>query len=211
MDLKSFAAELLALPYRLRFGRVGRRPRLFPPLLVSGARRIRLGDYTLLEPFVALSVGGEGRIEIGAQCELRSFARLEADVGQIVLGDRCSVNPFCLLNGYGGIFIGNDVRIASHAVILSSTHRYEDPSVPIESQGVLGKKTVIGDDVWLGSHCVVVGGVRIGAHSIIGAGAVVLDDIPEYGVAAGVPARVIRLRTRQDAVSRGSPSNSNET
>jgi len=68
------------------------------------------------------------------------------------------------------------------------------------------KPTVIGDDVWIGAHSIVVGGVRIGSHSIIGAGAVVLGDIPAFAVAAGVPARVIRLRnvTAGEPVSGGS-------
>ena len=192
--LRSAAAALLALPYRLRFGRLGRRPRLFPPLLLSGAGRIYVGDDARIEAFAALTVSREGRIEVGANCEIRSFARLEADVGHIVMGDRCSINPFTLLSGYGGLRIGSDVRIASHCVILSSTHRHEDAVVAIQAQGVAGCATVIEDDVWIGSHAVVAGGMCIGAHSIIGAGAVVLSDIPPYSVAAGVPARIVRAR-----------------
>jgi acetyltransferase-like isoleucine patch superfamily enzyme len=168
---------------------------MFPPLLISGANRIELGDDTRVESFVALTVSPGGRIQIGSGCELRSFARLEADTGFIVIGNNCSVNPFCLLSGYGGLQIGNDVRIASHCVVLSSTHRYDDATLPIQAQGVVREGTEIGDDVWLGSHVVVVAGVRIGAHSIIGAGAVVLDEIPPFAVAAGVPARVVRMRT----------------
>ena len=183
------------MPYRLRFGGLGRRPRLFPPLLLAGAGRMRLGDDVRVESFVTLSVSRGGRLEIGSRCELRSFARLEAAVGHIVLGDDCSVNPFCLLSGHGGLRLGNNVLIAAHTVILSSTHRFEDLDVPIRSQGVSVRETVIGDDVWLGAHTVVAGGVRIGSHSIIGAGAVVLEDIPPFAVAAGVPARVIRMRT----------------
>jgi acetyltransferase-like isoleucine patch superfamily enzyme len=192
--VKSLAAELLALPYRLVLARVGRRPRLFPPIFVSGGRRIRIGDDAHIESFVAMSVGCGGRVEIGAHCELRSFARLDADTGFITLGSRCSVNPFCVLNGFGGITIGNDVRIASHTVILSSTHRYDDVSVSMHSQGALARETVIGDDVWIGAHSVVLGGVRVGSHSIVGAGAVVVYDVPEYAVVAGVPARVVRSR-----------------
>lgn len=194
--LRSSAAALLALPYRLRFGSLGRRPRLFPPLLLSGTGRIHVGDDAWIESFVALSAEREGRIEIGSSCELRSFARLEADTGHIMLGDRCSVNPFCFLNGFGGLTIGNDVRIASNAVLLSSSHRHDDVDVSMHSQGVERRPTVIEEDVWIGAHVVVTGGVRIGAHSIIGAGAIVLKDIPPFSVAAGVPARVVRARAR---------------
>ena len=188
-------AALLASPYRLRFGHLGRRPRILPPLLLAGARRIYVGDDTRIEAYVALSVVAEGRIDIGSNCELRSFARLESDIGSIVLGDRCSVNPYSMLSGYGGLHIGNDVRIASHCVVLSSTHNFEDVGVAIQTQGVEGRATHIEDDVWIGSHAVIVGGVRVGAHSVIGAGAIVLSDIPPYSIAAGVPARVLKTRT----------------
>ena len=191
---KSFAAAVVALPYRFRFGRLGARARLFPPLLISGGRRIELGDDVRVESYVALSAGPKGRIVIGSHCELRPFAQLEADSGFIVLGDRCSVNQFCLLNGFGGITMGNDVRIAAHSVILSSSHRYDDLRVSMRDQGVTRKETVIGDDVWLGARATVLGGVHVGSHSIIAAGAVVLKDVPEYAVMAGVPARLVRRR-----------------
>ena len=192
--LRSIAAGVLALPYRLRLGTLGHRPRIFPPLLLSGARRIHVGNDTRIEAYVALTVAPEGRIDVGSECELRSFARLDADTGHITLGDRCSVNSFCLLDGYGGLSIGDDVRIASNSVILSSSHRHDQVDVSIHSQGVERRPTVIENDVWIGAHVVVTGGVRIGAHSIIGAGAVVLKDIPPRSVAAGVPARVVRSR-----------------
>jgi acetyltransferase-like isoleucine patch superfamily enzyme len=199
--VKSFSAELLALPYRLVLARIGRRPRLFPPIFVSGGRRIRIGDDAHIESFVAMSVGRGGCLEIGSHCELRAFARLEADVGSIVLGNRCSVNPFCVFNGFGGISIGDDVRIASHTVILSSSHRHDDPTVPIHAQGTIPQETVIGNDVWIGAHSVILGGVRIGSHSIVAAGAVVTADVPHYSVVAGVPARVIRSRAETATAS----------
>jgi acetyltransferase-like isoleucine patch superfamily enzyme len=195
---RSLAAEVLAVPYRLRLRRVGRRPRLFPFILISGGRRIALGDDARAESFVTLSVGRGGRITIGDHCELRRFAQLEADTGYIEIGHRCSVNQFCVLNGYGGIRIGNDVRIAAHSVILSSTHNHDNPRETIHSQGMSGLETVVGDDVWIGTHSVILGGVRIGSHVIIGAGAVVNQDVPDYAVAAGVPARVIRMRLESE-------------
>jgi len=191
----SIVAELLALPYRARLGHLGRRPRLFPFVRVSGGRRVRLGDDARVQSFAALSAVAGGRVTIGASCELGASAQLEAAGGQITMGDRCSVNQFCVLNGFGGITIGNDVRIAAHTVIVSSTHRIDSIALPIRAQGNEPRPTVIGDDVWIGAHCVVLGGVRIGAHAVIGAGSVVRHDVPEYAVVAGAPARVIRMRT----------------
>ena len=53
----------------------------------------------------------------------------------------------------------------------------------------------IGDDVWIGTNVIILPGVNIGSHCIIGAGAVVTKDVPDYAVVGGVPAKVIRYRT----------------
>lgn len=153
-----------------------------------------LADEVRVEAFASLSAISGGRLEVGSFCEIRSFALLEADNGYLVLGDRTSVNHFCLLNGYGGLTIGSDVRIASHTVILSSSHKYEDITRPISMQGVVSLPTTIGDDVWIGSHSVILGGVNIGAHSIIAAGSVVREDVPSFSVVGGVPAKILSMR-----------------
>jgi acetyltransferase-like isoleucine patch superfamily enzyme len=196
-EIVCLVAGLLALPYRLRLARLGRAPRIRPPLRLAGARRIRIGDEAWIDSHATLAAGARGGIEIGRRVEIRSHSCLEADDGRISLGDRCSVNSFCLLNGFGGLEIGDDVRIASHVVILSSRQRDEDSAMTIHSQGVEGLKTIIGSDVWIGAHAVIRGGVTVGAHSIVGAGAVVTRDVPPFAVVAGVPARVIRMRDRK--------------
>lgn len=197
--LRTLVAALVAVPYRLRFKRVGKRPRFFAPLLTRGASRIELGDDVYVEAFASLSAARGGSLRIGSEVEIGSFARVDADTGSITIGDRSSVNAFCLINGYGHVRIGDGVRIASHCVILSSTHVFNDAALPIEAQGVTREATMIGDDVWLGAHVVVVGGVEIGAHSVIGAGSVVRADVPPWSVAAGAPARVIRSRNPEQA------------
>lgn len=173
---------------------MGRGVRIMPPLMLSGAGGVTLGDRVILEQFVGLSAVG-GRITVGDDCELRCFARLEAHDGTISLGARSSVNPFCLLSGFGGLQIGRDVRIGSHCVILSSTHRFEDPTQVIRAQGVERRPTVIGDDVWLGTSVTVMGGVSIGTGCVVGAGAVVTRDVPPLSIVVGVPARVVGTRS----------------
>lgn len=184
------AKGVVAFPYRLRFGALGQSPRIMPPLLLLGARRVLIGDHVIIEQFAGLSVARGGKILIGDRCELRCFCRLEAHDGLLRLGERCSVNPFTLLSGFGGLTIGNDVRIGSHCVILSSTHQFDQPDLSIREQGVVPRATVIEDDVWFGAGCTVLGGVRIGRGAVIGAGAVVTRDLPAGSIAMGVPARV---------------------
>jgi acetyltransferase-like isoleucine patch superfamily enzyme len=194
--LKSVAKETIALPYRFRLGSLGREVRIMPPLLLQGSRRIHIGSRVVIEQFVGMSAVGEGEITIGDETELRCFSRLEAHDGFIRVGARCGINPFTLLSGYGGLTIGNDVRIGSHCAILSSTHRFESTDLSIREQGVEGRETVVGDNVWMGHACTVLSGVRIGSGAVIGAGAVVTRDIPPDSIATGVPAQVTGSRKR---------------
>jgi len=96
---------------------------------------------------------------------------------------RCKV-PFSTRFNHGGlgVVIGEDVILGENCVIGSG--------VTIGSQGK--KSPHIGYNCVICTHAVIIGNILIGHHSIIGAGAVVLQDIPPYSVAVGVPAKVVR-------------------
>ena len=64
------------------------------------------------------------------------------------------------------------------------------------------KKVIIGNDVWIGSHALILGGVKIGDGAVIGAGAVVTKDVPPYAVVGGVPARIIKYRFSQEIIDK---------
>ena len=93
----------------------------------------------------------------------------------------------------GGVTIGNDVQFGP-GVKLASNHLIPPPGQTISAQPMEKKGIHIGDDVWIGANAVILDGVTIGNGCVIGANAVVNKDIPEYSVAVGVPAKVIRKR-----------------
>lgn len=99
----------------------------------------------------------------------------------------------------GGVEIGDDVRIATHTVIVAATHRFQALDVPIREQGVEGRKIVIEDDVWIGANVCILGGVTVGSGAVIGAGSVVTRSVPRGAIAAGNPARVIGTRLERAA------------
>ena len=90
------------------------------------------------------------------------------------------------------IKIGNNVLISDSVRLYTVEHQYGDVKKPPSKQGVKMADIVIEDNVWLGSGAVVLQGVRLGKGSVIGAGAVVMKDVPPHTVVAGVPARVIK-------------------
>ena len=112
----------------------------------------------------------------------------------ITIGSDCFIGEANAMRGQGGITIGNDVYTGPLVQILAVNHVYNDPDTPIRLQGITAKGIVIEDDVWLAAGAIVVDGVRIGRGSVIGAGAVVVNDIPPYSVAVGSPARVVKDR-----------------
>ena len=92
----------------------------------------------------------------------------------------------------GKTTIGNDVLVASDVFIIDYNHGL-DPSTSSYLENLLEVSEVsIGDGVWIGNNVVILPGVHIGKKSIIGAGSVVTKDIPDYCIAVGNPARVIK-------------------
>jgi acetyltransferase-like isoleucine patch superfamily enzyme len=81
--------------------------------------------------------------------------------------------------------------IASHVAITSSTH---DPRAEVMHNSSINKMVIIEDDVWIGTHSVILPGIHIGHGSVIAAGAVVTKDVPPLSVVGGVQARILRMR-----------------
>ena len=91
---------------------------------------------------------------------------------------------------HGGLLMGEDV------LFQGGGHKFDNPDVPIGAEGDMPDSPLeICEDVWIGARAIILPGcTRIGAHSIIGAGAVVTKDVPDYAIVGGNPARVIRMR-----------------
>ena len=120
-----------------------------------------------------------------------------ADLGDgsgIVIGDNSGVGVNCSI--HGPLTIGNNVMMGPEVVILTSSHNFDNIYIPMLKQGSSIKSVVIGNDVWIGTRSIILPGVKIGNGVIIGAGAVVTKDIPDYAIVGGVPARVIRFRNK---------------
>lgn len=112
----------------------------------------------------------------------------------ITIGKHTRINNYTILDGRGGLTIGDDVLIGFESLILSSSHRFSNPSIPIRLQGMESAPIKIGNDVWLGARVIILPGVTIGDGAVVGAGAVVTKNIPPLTIAVGVPARPIGRR-----------------
>jgi len=109
-------------------------------------------------------------------------------------GKVVSINTGAILDGRGGISIGDYVMIGPNVCIASSSHTYKNKTQPITLQGHQMEPVVIEEDVWIGANATILGGVTIGRGAVVGAGAVVVKDVAENTIVGGVPAKVISRR-----------------
>ena len=112
----------------------------------------------------------------------------------IKLGQGVNIGMFSRLACINEISLGNNVLTGPHIFICDYNHAYEDINKPISLQGNIGNdnKVIIDDDCWIGTNVVICGNVHIGKHTVIGANAFVNKDIPNYCVAVGNPAKVVK-------------------
>lgn len=136
-------------------------------------------------------------LSIGDNVDIHSGVRIENNSGKtdvkITIGNNCCAwFNFTILAG-ADVTIGNNIAIASDVFISSGGHM-TDPEcdIPYGGQPYVGKEIVIKDGAWIGQKVCIMGGCTIGTKSIIGAGSVVVDSIPDYCIAVGNPARVVK-------------------
>jgi acetyltransferase-like isoleucine patch superfamily enzyme len=177
-----------------------------PQARLTGVENIQIGEGARVFANAELNTSGApsalpykkskctGKIRIGSNTVIRSNVSLMTYGGSIAIDDSVSIHPYTIIYGLGGVSIGKNVGIASHAVIIAANHIFSDSKVPFREQGQTAKGIIIKDDVWLGTRVTVLDGVTIGTGAVIGAGAVVNKNIPDFAVAVGVPAKVIKYR-----------------
>lgn len=99
---------------------------------------------------------------------------------------------------HGECHIGKNVMMGPDCIIYTRNHRFDDTGIPMCEQGFSEDRPVyIGDDVWIGGRVIILPGVKVGDHAIIGAGSVVTKDVPSWAIAAGNPAAVKKYRKKE--------------
>lgn len=146
---------------------------LYPGVKIIGARRIKIGRDVVIRENCYFFVPEGGLINIG---------------NDIFIG------MSCIIDGTGGVTIGDGVGIGPHALIFSQSHNIDNKEVRSGEQGFITKGIRIGSNVLIGANATILDGVNIGEGVFVGAGSVVTEDIPPFTIAAGVPARVIKYR-----------------
>jgi acetyltransferase-like isoleucine patch superfamily enzyme len=159
------------------FAHFGRKTTLTYPVRLSGEDRISIGDSVF----------------VGADCWLQALPDAENRAVAISIGSGTSIVGACVISAVRGVVLEDKVLLARNVYISDHMHKYSQSTTPILEQGLDKIRPVlIKRGAWLGQNVVVCPGVTIGRGAVVGANSVVTQDIPDFSVAAGAPARVVK-------------------
>lgn len=162
--------------YKRKFNKFGSKSFLLHPLAINGIANITIGNDVIIEYKTWLAAVPHTGSE---RCELK-------------IGDGSRIGHFNHIYATKSIIIGNNVLTADKVYISDNLHNYENVSLPIMKQPIKQISTVsIGDGSWLGENVCIIG-AKIGKNCVIGANSVVTKDVPDYCIAVGSPAKIIK-------------------
>ena len=164
--------------------------------LIEAGKSCTLGRGVVIKPTWPRDSQSLTKVILGTRVRVGSFTTFQGS-GQVLFGDRSYCGTHCFFGTNDRILIGRDVLISDFVSFRDSDHVVTDISLPMNRQGIVASCIVVEDDVWIGHGAVILKGVRIGRGAVVGAGAVVTRDVPPLGVAAGVPAGIIRIRAKE--------------
>jgi galactoside O-acetyltransferase len=192
--------------WKCRLASLGEKVRFGVGVRIYSPSWVHIGDYCWIDDYVIIIAGPlheDGRLVYRKQ---NSHFRYKE--GEVVIGERVHIAPFVLLQGHGGLQIGNCLTIASGSKIYSLSHHYRDLTglgppdmvwkfvglVPPEQQALICSPVVIGDNAAVGLNSVVLPGSTIGQNAWLGVQSFLCGDIPQNAIAIGNPAKVIKDR-----------------
>lgn len=135
-----------------------------------------------------------GRMEIGRWVHIGDGNALRCHEGSLRIGDKVVFGKDNVVNTYLDVEIGQSTLVADWCYICDFDHKMDDITLPIKDQGIVKTPVRIGPDTWIAAKVTVLRGTRVGRGCVLGAHAVVRGDIPDYAIAVGAPARVVKNR-----------------
>jgi acetyltransferase-like isoleucine patch superfamily enzyme len=159
------------------FASFGKRTVLMYPLRLSGEERIEIGDGVFM----------------GSGCWLQALSDGDNRAAAISIGSGTSIAGDCVISAVRDVCLEQNVLIARNVYISDHIHKYSRADLPILAQGLDKiERVLIKSGAWLGQNVVVCPGVTVGTGAVVGANSVVNEDIPDFCLAVGSPARVVK-------------------
>lgn len=148
---------------------------------------------------------GLAQLEIGRWTHFGDGTAVRCHEGSMRIGEKVVFGCDNTVNCWLDVEIGASTLVADWIYLCDFDHVTDDVTLPIKDQGIVKTPVRIGPDCWLGAKVTVLRGTRVGRGSVLGANAVVRGDVPDYSIAVGSPARVVRHRKPADDLAEAPP------
>ncbi|MFT8323620.1 MAG: acyltransferase [Bacillus sp. (in: firmicutes)] len=161
--------------YKLYFNEIGRNSIIIKPLKLTNVKNIKIKENVRIDDYTWLLT-----------------LQVKENAPELIIENNTNIGHFNHITCVDKVHIGQNVLTADKVYISDNYHDYENINIPINDQEVKSKKRVyIGDNTWIGENVSIIS-CSIGRNCVIGANSVVTKDIPDYCIAVGSPARVIK-------------------
>lgn len=182
--------------YPALLGRVGRNVNFGMNVVLRHPHKIYIGDNVVIDDNCLLDAKGENNygITIGSGSFIGRNTILSCKDGDIEIGDNANIGFNCEIFSASKVTLGKNALFAAYCYLVGGEHTFARTDISVLEQERKSDGIVVEDNVWLGASVKVTDGAHIGRDCIIGTSAVVRGAIPEFSVAVGIPAKVIKNR-----------------
>lgn len=172
MHPEKYVWALRALIYKPFFKKIGNMTYMGKPCFIEGCKRISIGKKTRIFPGVRMEAIGTGEISIGDNCAIEQNVHITSMGSKLVIED--------------------NVTIAANTFITNLDHEYQDITKGVMDQGYTLADTIVGEGCFLGYGVAIQAGTKLGRHCVVGAGAVIKGEFPDYSVIVGIPGKIVK-------------------
>jgi len=157
-------------------------------------RRLQTDGVCFICPGVKLEIGRGATLRIGRWAWVGHACKIRVHEGEVSIGAKTVIGQECTISAFQHVSIGRECIIADRVMMIDFDHGVTEVERPIRVQGIYKRDVRVGHNVWIGYGACLLRGVTVGDNSVIGTSSVVTADLAANSVAAGVPARVLRMR-----------------
>jgi len=155
----------------------------------------KAGKNNLILPHTEFRLTDNAYLEIGNNCTILDYAfiQLTKPKPRVIIGNNVVIGRYNVIAAKSLISIGDNTIIGPFVQIIDHDHGFEKSKI-VRTQPATIEDIIIEEDCWLGSGAKILKGVHLGVGAVVGANAVVVNDVPSYAIVGGIPAKLIKYR-----------------
>jgi acetyltransferase-like isoleucine patch superfamily enzyme len=156
--------------------------------------RLQTDGLCFIGPGVELEIGRDAVVRLGRWSWIGHGTKIRAHEGVVEIGAKSVLGQECTISSFQHVSIGRECVVADRVMLIDFDHGVVEEERPIRLQGIYKRDVRVGHNCWIGYGACILRGATLGDNSIVGTSTVVTKNLPANSVAAGAPARILRMR-----------------